>query len=100
MSFTNFFNPRSIAVIGASEEPTRIGSEPVRALRENGYDGAVYPVNPRYETVFGYRCYGSLEAVENEVDLAVIAIPARAVRDAVRACVAKGVRYAVVLGGG
>lgn len=100
MSFTRFFNPRSIAVIGASEEPTRIGSEPVRALRENGYAGEVYPVNPRYDTVFGYRCYPALEAVGNEVDLAVIAIPAGAVREAVRACVAKGVRYAVVLGGG
>lgn len=94
------FNPRSIAVIGASEDPGRIGSEPLRALHENGYRGAVYPVNPKYEQLFGYRCHASLASIDGDIDLAVVAIPAAGVLDVVHACVAKQVRYAVILSGG
>ena len=59
-----------VAIVGASEDPARVGADPIRALRENGYAGAVYPINPKYESIFGYRCYPSLESVHGDVDLA------------------------------
>ena len=94
------FNPRSIAVIGASEDPVRVGTDTVRALQENGYPGAVYPVNPKYERVFGYRCFPSLESIDAGIDIAVIAIPAVGVLGVIHACIAKKVRNAVILSGG
>src|SRR3954469_6250810 len=99
-SLASIFTPQSIAIVGASEEPGRVGADTVRALRENGYRGAVYPVNPKYEAIFGFRAYPSLESIDAEIEVVVIAIPAAAVRAVIETCVARSVHYAIVLSGG
>lgn len=91
---------RSVAVIGASSDPGRIGGRPVRFLREGGFTGAVYPVNAKYADVQGLRCYPDLAAVPGPVDVAIVAVPARDVAGALAACGAAGVKAAIVYSSG
>lgn len=93
------FNPRSIAVIGASNDPHRIGGQPIDYLKRY-YKGAIYPVNPTRDAVQGLKAFASITAVEGPVDLAVIALPASAVQGAVEECLAKGIDASVVFSSG
>ncbi len=93
-------NPRGIAVVGASEDSGRPGGQTISALVERGYVGGIYPVNPKYETLAGLRCYASIKDVPQPCDIAVIALPAAHVPEVVADCGSNGVRFAVVLGGG
>jgi len=94
------FEPRGIAVIGASRDLRRIGGQPVKFLSTYGYPGKVYPVNPNYEEIAGLKCYPNARAIDGPCDVALIAVNARAVPDALRDCGAKGVRFAIVLSSG
>src|SRR5690606_15431230 len=69
-----FFRPRAIAIIGASVKPDTISGRPIQFLKKQRYQGAVYPVNPKYEEVAGYRCYPDIESVPGPVDVAIIAV--------------------------
>ncbi|MHB1122603.1 MAG: acetate--CoA ligase family protein [Ramlibacter sp.] len=95
-----FLNPRSIAIIGASGDENKIGGRPIRYLKLAGYQGPIYPINPTREVVQGLKAYPSLGAVDAEVDLVVIAVPAQDVLSAVEACVAKGVNGAMIFSSG
>jgi len=99
-AFDRLFNPRGIAVIGASADAARPGGQTVHALQREGFRGGVYPVNPKYPEIAGYACHPSLERIEGDCDLAVIALPAGQVPAAIRQCADRGIGYAVVLGGG
>ncbi|MBC7334818.1 MAG: acetate--CoA ligase family protein, partial [Clostridia bacterium] len=81
-------------------DATKLSGRPLRFLQQYGYPGKIYPVNPRYEKVAGLRCYPSLAAVPDEIDLAVIALPAAAVPGAIKECAAKGVKAATVFSAG
>jgi len=94
------FDPRSVAVIGASSNPAKIGTRVVANILGGGYHGDVYPINPRGGEILGCTAYPSIEAVEGEVDLAIISIPAAGVLAAIDACGLKGVGHAVVLTSG
>lgn len=98
--FSALFSPRSVAIVGASDDVTRIGGRPLRYLREAGYEGAVYPVNPNRETVQGFKAYASVADLPETPDLALLAVPARATVDAVRACAQRGTRAAIVFSAG
>jgi acyl-CoA synthetase (NDP forming) len=99
-ALSKLFEPRGVAIIGASADLTRIGGQPVRALHRFGFKGAVYPVNPKYTEVDGLRCYASVAKIDGPCDLAVIAVPAKAAAEAVRACGAAGIPYCLVLSAG
>lgn len=99
-SFSRLFQPRGIAVVGASANLSRIGGQPIRALIAAGYAGGIYPVNPKYQEIAGMRCYASVSDIDGACDLAVVAVPAAAVPNAVRTCGAKGIPFAIVLSGG
>ena len=92
--------PRSIAILGASQDPTKIGGRPIQMLQRAGYPGAIYPVNPRGGEVQGLPAYRSIDDIPAVPDLAVIALAAELVPDAVEACAARGVRGAVVFSSG
>jgi acyl-CoA synthetase (NDP forming) len=92
--------PAGIAVVGASADPGRIGGQPVHCLSTYGFPGRVYPVNPGHAQIMGLRCYPTIAAIDGPCDVALIAIPAAGVEEAVRQCGAKGIRYAVVLSSG
>lgn len=89
--FRSFFEPRSIALFG-SVKPGKIGYEILASIREGGFAGKVYPINPTEGVVLGYPIHPSLSAVPGKVDLAVICLPKRAVIDAVTECGKKGFR--------
>ena len=84
-SFDPIFKAKSIAVYGASSSPVKVGGRPLRYLREQGYAGEIYPINPNYDTVQGLRCYHTVEELPKGVDLVIIAVPAGAALEALRA---------------
>jgi acetate---CoA ligase (ADP-forming) len=92
--------PRSVAVIGASRKPNTIGYQILENLVRHGFAGAVYPVNPTADAVHSIRAYPSVEAIADEVDLAIIVVPKQHVCDAAEACGRKGVKGLVVISAG
>jgi len=97
---TALLKPQSVAIIGASDDPGRIGGRPLRYLIENGYTGGIYPVNPGRQTVQGLPSFANVSAIPGPVDLAVIAIPADKALASLAECAAKGVNAAVVFSAG
>jgi acetate---CoA ligase (ADP-forming) len=95
-SLRDFFYPASIAVIGASDVPGKLGYNVIRNLINHNFPGKLYPINPGKDSILGIKAYKSVLDVPGPVDLAVIIVPARAVGRAIEDCCAKGVRFAVV----
>ena len=91
------FKPQSIAVIGASEKEGSIGSALVENLVQGGFQGKVYPVNPRYDSIHALKAYPSILDTNAAVDLAVIAIPIAAVPGVVKECAEAGVEGAIII---
>lgn len=94
------FSPRSIAVLGAGRDPRNLGRQVLDRLVEGQFRGAVYPVNPNAQELAGRQCFPSVRAVPGPVDLAVVAVPAAAVPDAIRDCAAHGVKSLVIITAG
>jgi acetyltransferase len=94
------FEPRSVAVIGASEREGSIGYALMRNLIQAGYDGRLVPVNPRYSTIHGLEAYPSVAEVDHRVDLAVIAVHISTVPNIVKECVEAGVSGAIIISAG
>ena len=92
--------PRSIAIVGASESPDSWAPEIERSLRHLGFEGELYPVNPKYTEVWGRPCRSSVRDLPRGVDLAVIVVPARVAVGAVDDCGEAGVRSAMVVSSG
>ena len=100
MSFERLFHPRGIAIIGASGDMTRIGGHPLKALQKAGYKGGIFPINPRYREIAGLACYPSCAAIPAPCDMAIVAVPAAMVAQAIRDCGAAKIAFAVVLTAG
>lgn len=94
------FYPRSIAIVGASTDPKKIGGQPLACTLQRGFKGAIYPVNANSPEVQGLKAYPSLSAIEGPVDCAIVAVPAPAVTGAIEECGRKGVKLAVVFSSG
>jgi acetyl coenzyme A synthetase (ADP forming)-like protein len=94
------FNPSSIAVIGASREPNKIGHVIVKNFADGSFDGKIFPVNPHAQDILGMRCYKSVLAIKEKVDSAIIAVPAAQAAQALEECGKKGVRGVVMITGG
>ena len=99
-AFDALFRPRSVAVIGASRERGTIGAEIFHNLISHGFQGVVYPVNPRAAVVQSVQAYPSIESVPGPVDLAMIVVPAAVTLGVLDACGRAGVRAAVVISAG
>ena len=99
-SLDRLFRPRSIAVLGASSSPTKVGGRPVAALIRNRYEGAVYPVNPRSATIQGLPAFASVKDIPGAVDLAICTVPPGAVMSVLGECAEKGVGSLVVFTSG
>lgn len=95
-----FFEPRAVAVIGASRQRGTIGGEIFHNLLSYGYKGCVYPVNPSADTIEGIPAYSSIEDISAAIDLAVIIVPAAKVIEVAAACARKGVKALVVISAG
>jgi acyl-CoA synthetase (NDP forming) len=96
-NFDLLFNPESIAMIGATNNIGKWGAIVFLNILMGGYQGKLYPVNPKGEMVFNHPAYPKLTDIPEPVDLAVIAIPARVTKEAVEECIRKGIRMAIVI---
>jgi len=99
-SLAPVFNPASVAVLGASRDPAKIGGLPIAFMKASGFSGALYPVNPAVETVQGLRSYRSVTEIPGAIDLAIVSLPAPAVLPALSDCRRKGVRAAILFSAG
>ncbi len=99
-SLTPLLAPRSVAVIGASDEPTRIGGRPIAYMLEKRFAGRLLPVNPKRETVQGLPCFPTIAALPETPDVAIVAVPAAAAVETVAALASRGVKGAIVLTAG
>ncbi|MDP1805018.1 MAG: GNAT family N-acetyltransferase, partial [Acidimicrobiales bacterium] len=99
-SVHNALHPTSVAVIGASTDPSKIGHAVFSNLLRANFTGPVYPVNPEARSVRGVRAYPSVTDIPDDVDLAVVAVPAAGIDEVMDSCLAKGVTTLVVLSAG
>ena len=93
-------NPKSVAIVGASDNPHKVGGRPILFLKRYGFRGAIYPINPARTTVQGLRAYSSIADTPDAPELAVVAIAGDEAVGAVEACAARGVKVAVVMTSG
>jgi acyl-CoA synthetase (NDP forming) len=98
--FSRLINPRAVAVVGASSDLSRIGGQPLKLLTEYGYQGKVYPVNPKYPEIKGLKCYPDLASVPKPCDVALVALSAQHVVGVIEQCGAAGIPFAIVLSAG
>jgi acetyl coenzyme A synthetase (ADP forming)-like protein len=99
-SLEALFAPKSVAVIGASTKPDSLGRAVFKNILFHGYTGVVYPVNPKAKSILGVKAYPSVLDIPDDIDLAVIIVPAIAVANVLEECGRKGVRAAIVISAG
>src|SRR5260221_9289299 len=92
--------PRSVAVIGASTNPNKIGGRPINYMARFGFTGKIYPINPNSPEVQGHKSYADLADLPEAPELVVVAVPGDAAVKAVAECAARGVKVAVVMTSG
>ena len=100
MSLEPFFKPKTVAVIGVSRQPRKFGQVIFKNFKDSEFKGKVFPVNPKAEAILGTKAYASVNEIPDEVDLAVIAVPAAVVPSVIDECLSKGVKAAVIISGG
>ena len=96
----DLLTPKSVAVVGASDDPTRIGGRPLAFFKNLGYEGGIFPVNPNRETVQGIKAYPSLKDISDPVDFVLVAVPARGVIDVVKDAAAKKAKTVMIFSSG
>jgi acetate---CoA ligase (ADP-forming) len=99
-SLRTLFDPKSVAIIGASSDPVKLGGRPIDNMKVAQYTGRLIPINARSKEIQGLVAIPSLRDVDEPVDMAVIVVPQPAVRDSIQACIEKGVGSAIILSSG
>ncbi len=94
------FEPKSIAVIGAKDDPNTVGKTLMQNLVQGGFQGPIYPVNPKRKTVLGLKCYPDVQSLPEAPDLAILITKAKVVPTVLRECAAKGVKGCIVISAG
>jgi len=100
MSLESFFNPKSIAIVGASRQKGKVGYEILVNIIEAGYQGSIYPVNPKADTIEGLKCYRDLQSIGQVPDLVVIIIPAKFVPEIMQQCANVGAKSVIIITAG
>jgi acetyl coenzyme A synthetase (ADP forming)-like protein len=100
MSLESFFNPQSIAIVGASRQKGKVGYEILANMIEAGYEGQIYPVNPKADKIEGLKCYPDLQSIGKRPDLVVIIIPAKLVPAMMQQCAKVGVKSVIIITAG
>lgn len=99
-SLERVFNPKSVAIIGASEVPGKAAERRTRSLLAGGFSGTVYPVNPKRDSLFGLKAYPDVKAIEGDIDLAMVVIPPKFIPAAVAGSIEKGAKGVVIITAG
>ncbi len=100
MSLDSVLKAKSVAVVGASKSETKRGFQAIRTLIDENYEGIIYPVNPREDSILGLKCHKSVSEIGEHVDIALITTPARTIPGILAECGECGVNGAVVIAGG
>jgi len=100
LDLARLLKPRSVAIVGASDNKASIGGQPVSFLTEFGYTGKVYPVNPRLKDIRGVACYPSILDIPEVCDVAIVAVNAKLVAGVIEQCGQKGIPFAIILSSG
>jgi len=100
MNLDSFFNPKSIAVVGASRHKGKVGYEIISNLLKAGYEGKIFPVNPNAETIENLPCFPDLESIGEIPELVVIIVPAKIVPDVMRQCAKVGAKSVIIITAG
>ncbi|HUW19720.1 MAG TPA: acetate--CoA ligase family protein [Sedimentisphaerales bacterium] len=100
MDLESFFNPKSVAVVGASRQKGKVGHEILTNIIKAGYGGKVFPVNPQADVIEGLKCYPELESIGQAPALVIIVVPAKAVPPVMQQCARVGVRAAIIITAG
>ena len=95
-----FFKARSVAIVGASTHPGKIGYELLRNVSQYGYAGTVYPVNRSASRILDLKCYRDVLSIPDRIDLAVFVLPAKSVEGTLEDCGKKGIRHVIIVSGG
>ena len=99
-NFEQTFNPRSVAVVGATDSPERVGFLFMESLVDGGFGGDIYPVHPRHKELLGRRVYASIDEVPDPVDLVIIALNQRITAQVMKTCGERGVKGVICPAGG
>jgi len=99
-SMEQFFTPKSVALVGASSTPGKIGNSVLDALGKQDYKGKVYPINPKQKKILGIKCYPSLESIKAKIDLVVVCVDLSACGPIMKTCAKKGIHSVVIVSGG
>ena len=99
-SLDRLFRPRSVALIGASTDPKKIGGRPLHFLRKHGFEGEIWPVNPHAVEIEGYRSYPDVDSLPGVPDIAVVLVGPQQAVSATASLSRKGCGAAIVLAGG
>ena len=94
-----FFTPKSVALVGASAKPGKIGNSVLDALGKHGFNGKVYPINPKEESILGIKCYPSLDVIHAKVDLVVVCVNLSVTAPIMKTCAKKGIHNVVIISG-
>ena len=99
-SIENFFYPKSICIAGASSKEKSIGYELLRSIKNYGFTGKILPVNPKAESILGYKCFKSINDIKGQIDLALVVVPKFAIDDTIKSLLVKKVRSIVLVTAG
>jgi acyl-CoA synthetase (NDP forming) len=99
-SLEYLFNPRSIAILGASSDLNKVSGRPLAYMLRFHYPGKIYPINPKYQEIAGVQCFPSIDAVPGEIDVLMMIVPAGEILENLEASRRKGVKAAIIISGG
>ena len=97
---TKLFSPESVAIIGASRKKGKVGYDVLKNILTCGYEGKVYPINPKANKIFGLKAYKSIKDIKSKIDLAIFTIPSGFVPGVLKECGEKGVDSAIIISAG
>lgn len=100
MGLESFFNPKSVAIVGASRQKSKVGYEILANMMGAGYKGEIYPVNPQADTIEGLKCYPDLESIKKVPELVIIVVPAKIVPAIMQQCAKVGTRAVIIITAG
>jgi acetate---CoA ligase (ADP-forming) len=98
--FNSYFYPKSICVVGASSKPKSLGYELTKSIKQCGYRGKLFLINPKSDEVLGYKCYPTIEAVTEKIDLAIIMVPKQFVEESIKQLTDKGTNALILITAG
>jgi acetyltransferase len=98
--FQDYFYPKSICVVGASSKPKSLGYELTKSIKQYGYTGKLFLINPKSDEVLGYKCYPTIEAVKEKIDLAIIMVPKQFVEESIKQLTKKGTKALILITAG